>query len=178
MIKYILPGIASIAAGGIHTLLVALDHADLWPEALFFLLFGIAQIIWGILYIHKPNKNKVSIGLLMSGSMLSLAILTRLFTAPFLEGPEDMSINWAITILLELVIIGSFIGYAKKKQLKQILYLIVEAFVLGALLYGGSLAVAAALPELSGHGHDESSTTQGGMLDTHDDSEEPANHID
>src|SRR5688572_26031914 len=84
----LLSAIMTILAGIIHLALVSVHMEHAPAHGLFFLLVGIAQIIWGILVWRQHSLKLYYIGAIMAGWLIILYGITRLLPAPFSHGPE------------------------------------------------------------------------------------------
>lgn len=119
--------ILSLSVGAIHLLLVQ-EHSkeSIW-WGIFFLISGIAQIVYGIimLFARKPKTNTILyyIGIIGNALLVGTFILVRLVTPPF--SPENTPVNelepnGIITLIIETLIvvllcyIVNFKGESKK----------------------------------------------------------------
>jgi hypothetical protein len=124
--------ILSMSAGIIHLLLIQehMEESILW--GIFFLISGIAQIIFGIFIIitlEKPSPiNKLILyyfGIVGNSLLVGIFILVRLFTPPF--SPEaapinELEPNGIITIIIEIfsiVVLAYLIkSYSKSQRIQ------------------------------------------------------------
>jgi hypothetical protein len=108
--------IMTILAGIIHLVLVSahMEHAP--AHGLFFLLVGIAQIIWGILVWRQPSQKLYYVGVVMAGWLIILYAVTRLLPAPF-------SLNaWrAISLVLLVSVVAGFLTYGIARAAESVL---------------------------------------------------------
>lgn len=104
--------ILSLSVGAIHLLLVQ-EHSkeSIW-WGIFFLISGIAQIVYGIimLFARKPKTNSILyyIGIIGNALLVGTFILVRLVIPPF--SPENAPVNelepnGIITLIIETLIV-------------------------------------------------------------------------
>ncbi len=128
--------ILSISAGIIHLLLIQehMEESILW--GIFFLISGIAQIIFGIFIIITLEKlspiNKSILyyfGIVGNTLLVGIFILVRLFTPPFSteSAPiNELEPNGIITIIIEIlsiVVLAYLIkSYGKSQRIKKAIH--------------------------------------------------------
>jgi hypothetical protein len=104
--------ILSISAGIIHLLLVQEHSMEAFVWGLFFLISGISQIGFGIIFLFAKKQEKKVIlcytGMIGNALLVITFILVRLVTPPF--SPEETPINelepnGIITLIIEIVLV-------------------------------------------------------------------------
>jgi hypothetical protein len=153
--------VMSILAGIIHLVLVPrhIEHAP--AHGLFFLLVGLAQILWGITAWRQPTLRLYYIGAVMAGWLIFLYGVTRWLPAPFTHGPEAIETidivcklceGIGMISLLVLIFQGLMIhtgGFSAWRMISAILLISsLAAFV----TYGVARAAEPLLPWLAGPG--------------------------
>jgi hypothetical protein len=128
--------ILSMSAGIIHLLLIQehMEESILW--GIFFLISGIAQIIFGIFTIITLEKltpiNKSILyyfGIVGNSLLVGIFILVRLFTPPFsIESApiNELEPNGIITIIIEIlsiVVLAYLIkSYSKSQRIQKVIH--------------------------------------------------------
>lgn len=128
--------ILSMSAGIIHLLLIQehMEESILW--GIFFLISGIAQIIFGIFIIITLEKlspiNKSILyyfGIVGNSLLVGIFILVRLFTPPFSteSAPiNELEPNGIITIIIEIlsiVVLAYLIkSYSKSQRIQKVIH--------------------------------------------------------
>jgi hypothetical protein len=177
--------IMTILAGLIHLVLVPghVEHAP--AHGLFFLLVGLAQIVWGIMVWRQPTLKLYYIGAVMAGWLIVLYGVTRWLPAPFSHGPEGIETIDLVCKLCEglgmisllVLIFQGLVFHASRSNAWRTISLILLVSFLGAFVtYGVARAAEPILPWLAGpveeHHHDESIPSEdnhhhnGSLLDT------------
>ena len=81
----------SAVAGLIHFWLVPIHWYHSHAHAIFFAVIGVAQVLWANEVWRNPTSRLYYVGAIMSGWLIVLYVLTRLYAAPFGHGgPEDI----------------------------------------------------------------------------------------
>jgi hypothetical protein len=103
---------------------------------------------------------------LLAGGLISLWVITRLWTAPFHPGPEPVDLAGVVCKLAELLALfslaalaftGTAVGGTKRLVAASLGLLLVLSIVAGAGTYGVAIAAEPLFPGLMadhGHGHD------------------------
>jgi hypothetical protein len=161
--------VMTIIAGIIHLVLVPghVEHAP--AHGLFFLLIGLAQIVWGILVWRQPTLKLYYIGSVMAGWLIVLYGVTRWLPAPFSHGPEGIETIDIVCKLCEgvglisllIIIFHGMVLHANQFSAWRTVSLIVLVSFLAAFVtYGVARAAEPIFPKLAGpvdeHHHDES----------------------
>lgn len=175
----------TILAGIIHIVLVPvhIDHAP--AHGLFFLLIGLAQIVWGILVWRKPTLKLYYIGAVMAGWLIVLYGVTRWLPAPFSHGPEAIAAidlvcklceGVGMISLLILIFQGLVFHASRFHAWRTISLILLVSFLAAFVTYGAARAAEPILPWLAGkaeeHHHDENVPSEedhhhdGSLLDT------------
>ncbi len=112
--------VLSISVGVIHLLLVQEHSKESYLWGIFFLISGIAQIVFGIIiaFAKNPKINNILyyIGSIGNALLVLIFIFVRLFTPPF--SPEgspvnELEPNGIITLIIEILIV-ILLGYVIK----------------------------------------------------------------
>lgn len=158
----------TITAGVIHLVLVPrhVEHAP--AHGLFFLVVGLAQIIWGILVWRQPNLKLYYIGAVMAGWLIVLYAVTRWLPAPFAHHPEAIEAidivcklceGLGMTSLLILIFQGTVLHASRLNVWRAISLIVLVSFAAAFATYGVARAAEPVLPGLAGpvpeHHHDE-----------------------
>ncbi len=157
-------GICLALAGVIHLLIAPEHYAHSPAHGLLFGAIGIAQLGYVGLWWRRFGPALRLPGLLLSGGVVALWLLSHLAT-PFAHGPHPVDWAAATTKLAET---GAFLtllrldhagAFGRRRGNPAALLARSAALCLGsgALVWGGALAAAPALPHLAeapGHSHD------------------------
>jgi hypothetical protein len=165
----LLSAIMTILAGIIHLVLVPIHMQHAPAHGLFFLLVGIAQIIWSVLVWRQPSFKLYYIGAVMAGWLIILYGVTRVFPAPFSHGPEgsetiDMICKFceALGMFSLLILIFQRLRVHEDRFFawRAIALILFVSVLAGFATYGIARAAEPILPWLAGtaeeHHHDES----------------------
>jgi hypothetical protein len=153
-----------ILAGIIHLVIIP-EHWDHAPaHGLFFGLVGVLQIGWGIAFWKRPSPTLYYAGFLLAGGLISLWVITRLWTAPFHPGPEPVDLAGIVCKLAELLALfslaalaftGTAVGQTKRLVVASLGLLLALSIVAGAGTYGVAIAAEPLFPGLvADHDHD------------------------
>jgi hypothetical protein len=161
--------VMSILAGIIHLVLVPrhIEHAP--AHGLFFLLVGLAQILWGIMAWRQPTLRLYYIGAVMAGWLIILYGVTRWLPAPFTHAPEAIATidivcklceGIGMVSLLILIFQGLIIHASSFRAWRMISAILLISFLAAFATYGITRAAESILPSLGGpveeHHHEES----------------------
>jgi hypothetical protein len=161
--------VMSILAGIIHLVLVPrhIEHAP--AHGLFFLLVGLAQMIWGVMSWRQPGLRLYYIGAVMAGWLIVLYGVTRWLPAPFSHGPEAIETidivcklceRMGMTSLLILIFQGLVFRASRLDAWRMVSSILLISFLAAFVTYGVARAAEPILPWLAGrvegHHHDES----------------------
>ncbi len=133
-------GLMIFLAGIVH-LVVAPDHFDHAPaHALFFVVSGIVEIIWGLAFWRKPTKDMLVFGLLIAVSLIALWAITRVLPAPYTGVPEEIDLGGIIDKLLEVagvifLSLAALHGPESRRAGLFVMETVLIAVILGAVLY-------------------------------------------
>jgi uncharacterized membrane protein len=153
-------------AGLIHLLLAPQHWAHAPAHGAFFVVAGIAEIVWSIAVWRRPSPTLYHIGLVGAGGLVVLWGITRILPAPFGHGPEPvetMALVCKASEGLSVVVLAALIFQAIATRTQQgvawrsIVLLVVAAFIAGFLTYGVARAAEPVLPWLGAteHQHEE-----------------------
>ncbi len=142
-----LAGMSAITAGILHITLVAQVHKGVAPEWFFFIVIGVAQLVWAFWFYKNQKELFHHIGIVLNGALLSMWIFTRIFPAPFLNAPEHVDPLGIILVTIELIAIVALIlwhnpTHTLTKFFRKFASAIGISIVVGLLLYGGSIIAA------------------------------------
>ena len=151
--------IMTILAGIIHLVLVPrhIEHAP--AHGLFFLLVGLAQILWGMLVWRQPSLKLYYIGAVMAGWLIVLYGVTRWLPAPFAHHPEAIETldlvcklcEGAGMVTLIILIFQGLVFHTSRFNAWRAVSLIVLVSLLTAFVtYGVARAAEPSLPWLTG----------------------------
>jgi hypothetical protein len=161
--------VMTIIAGIIHLVLVP-EHVEHAPaHGLFFLLAGLAQIVWGIMVWRQPTLRLYYVGAVMAGWLIVLYGVTRWLPAPFSHGPEGIETidimcklceGVGMLSLLILIFQGLVFQASRFRAWRTISLILLISFLAAFATYGAARAAEPILPWLAGpveeHHHDES----------------------
>jgi hypothetical protein len=165
--------VLTIIAGIIHLVLVPghVEHAP--AHGLFFLLVGLAQIVWGIMVWRQPTLKLYYIGAVTAGWLIVLYGVTRWLPAPFSHGPEGIETidivcklceGAGMLSLLILIFQGVVFHAGRFRAWKTISLILLISFLAAFATYGVARAAEPMLPWLAGpveeHHHDESAPSE------------------
>lgn len=167
-------------AGLIHLLLAPQHWAHAPAHGAFFVVAGVAEIVWGIVVWRRPSPTLYRIGLVGSGSLVALWGITRVLPAPFGHGPEPVEMmalvckaseGLSMVVLAVLILGGTVSGTRRSAAWRTIALLVVAAFAAGFLTYGVARAAEPVLPWLGAtaeHHHEEENAPDRGHEDEHE----------
>jgi hypothetical protein len=175
-----------LGAGVLH-LIVAPGHIEHAPaHGLFFIITGVLQIAWAILFWRSGSQALSKLGFVMALWLVLLWAVTRFFFAPFGHGPEEVDVSGlatkacevicAIALALLLVSTAAATGASSRRAWRTVIALVVAAVLVTALTYGVARAAEPYLPGLTApeaHEHEEAP----GVEHEHD-AEQPHEHED
>ncbi|WP_205703954.1 methanobactin export MATE transporter MbnM [Candidatus Chloroploca sp. Khr17] len=154
-----------MVAGAIH-LLIAPDHYVHAPaHGLIFAALGLAQLGYAGLWWHRFDPALRLPGLLLSGGVVVLWLLTHLVATPFATVPHPL--DWAATAT-KLAEAGAFLALVgldhagafappRGNPVALLVRSVMPCLGAGLLAWGGGLVLAPSLPQLAeapGHSHD------------------------
>jgi hypothetical protein len=154
----------TILAGIIHLWVVPehLEHAP--AHGIFFLIAGIAQIVWGIVVWRRPSEALYAIGVLMAGWLIVLYIITRLFPPPFSDGwPEIVDLIGLVCELFEAVGMFALLILIFQRQalkagyfiaLRTTTLILLLSLLFGLVTYRAARAAEPFIPWLSSTGEE------------------------
>jgi hypothetical protein len=145
-------------AGLLHLWIIPEHWAHAPAHALFFLVVGIAQIIWGIAVWRQPSTKLYYVGVSMAGWLIVLYAITRWLPAPFGHGPEQInSISLACKLcevlgmitLAILIFQGLLLKDGRLAAWRTITLIVLFSFVAALATYGVARAAEPIFPSLS-----------------------------
>lgn len=160
--------IMTILAGIIHLVLVPqhIEHAP--AHGLFFLLAGLAQILWGTLVWRQPSLKLYYVGAIMAGWLIVLYGVTRWLPAPFAHHPEAIATidfvckfceGVGMITLIILIFQGLVFHTSRFNAWRAVSLIVLVSFLAAFVTYGAARAAEPILPWLAGpveeHQHDE-----------------------
>ncbi len=81
-----------VAFAGLVHLISAPQHVDHVGHALFLMLAGVTEVVWGLAFWRKPSAVLYSLGVVLAGAFILLWAITRIVPAPFGHGPGDVEV--------------------------------------------------------------------------------------
>tara|TARA_B100000745_G_scaffold288234_1_gene225501 strand:+ start:1233 stop:1823 length:591 start_codon:yes stop_codon:yes gene_type:complete len=162
--------ITTILAGILHATTVAFEHVDVPPEFWFFIVSGIAQIIWGVNYFYHRTSNMYFVGAVLNLGLTFFWLSVRLFPAPFSDAPETIGTIGIVTALVQLVAFGASFWSLYRHGIttvKSVVVLLALSIVLGWIGYATAKVSEDMLlqiwPDMENapHGHGEEETMSG-----------------
>jgi hypothetical protein len=164
----------TVLAGILHLLLVSVHMEHAPAHGLFFLLVGIAQIIWGVLVWNRPSQRLYYIGAVMAGWLIILYGVTRFLPAPFSHAPEAIETIDIVCKLCEalgmislliLIFQGLLFHGGRFNAWRAISLILIVPVLAGFVTYSIARAAEPILPWLAGpaeeHHHEESAPLPG-----------------
>ncbi len=151
---------AAIAfAGLVHLLLVPQQFAHSPAHGLFFAVSGVAEIIWAVLFLRKPNERLYNIGIILAGGLIILWAVTRVLPAPFGHEVEVIDLSGIICKFSELVGLvalvalaaqGKIEGLAKRSFVSLLGEALIVAFFVAFVAYVAGHELEPVMPFLGG----------------------------
>lgn len=160
---------AVAAAGIIHLVIAPQHYAHAPAHGIVFVVAGIAEIAWAIVFLRQPTQQAYYAGLVLTGGLLALWAITRLVPAPFHGHAEAVDLGGIVCKISELVGLaalllvaaqGGIAGLGRQAFVRLATIAVLLAAAAGALSYGIGLAAEPLFPSLwgeqnSGDHHDE-----------------------
>jgi hypothetical protein len=148
-----------IIAGLIHFYIVPEHWSHTPAHGLMFILIGIIEVVWGVLFWRKQTIRLFRLGLVIAGASIVLWGITRVFPAPFEQGPEGLSVIGVVNKIFEglvmfVLIIWAFSANKEKGLLAQAVLAIIISVIIGSGMYGVGKACEPFFPWLRGEEHD------------------------
>jgi hypothetical protein len=156
-------------AGTIHLWLAPIHWFHSPAHGIFFLVVGVAQVLWSIFVWREPSFRLYVVGAVMSGWLIVLYGITRWLPAPSHHGPEAM--GWidltckacealGMIILLILVFQGLVLTSGRSAARRTIGRIVVFSFIAGFVTYSLARAAEPIFPDWVPptevqHAHDE-----------------------
>jgi MFS family permease len=123
----------SMAAGIIHILLVKEHMKESYMWGIGFLVMGISQLIYGVVFIIFADNlirllkravvlSLYSIGIIGNTLLVAIFIYARLFVPPF--SPEaipvnEIEVNGILTVIIEIFIVGLLVYLVKRERVEE-----------------------------------------------------------
>lgn len=158
----------TILAGIIHLVLAPIHVTHAPAHGLFFLVVGLAQIVWAIMVWRQPSLKLYYVGAVMAGWLIILYGVTRLLPAPFSHDPEAIqSIDIVCKLcegvgmisLLMLIFQGLIFHVSSFNAWRAVSLIVLVSFLAAFVTYGVARAAEPLLPWLAGpveeHHHDQ-----------------------
>lgn len=175
--------IAIAIAGIIHLVLAPAHYQHAPAHGIFFVIAGVGEILWAVLFWRRPSQPLYYAGLVLAGGLIVLWALTRFAIPPFEHEPGLVDASGLVCKLSELVAFISLIALAAQGKISGIARIstwrlagvaLGLALLSGLALYGIGRAAEPLLPSLASPGeHAESGTSsghemEGGEMQGHD----------
>lgn len=157
--------VIAIGFAGLVHIVIAPAHWQHAPaHGLFFVLAGIIELGWAVIYGRQPSLRLTLIGIGLAAMLVMLWLLARALPAPFGHGPETID-TWSVVCKLsELVgalalgvlvfqVIGSTANRAKVARL--VLLAVVAGLLAGVTTYAVARAAEPLFPSLAAVEHED-----------------------
>jgi len=150
-----------VIAGLIHLVIVPIHWAHAPAHGLFFVIMGLVQIGWGIIFWRKPSAALYRFGVILAGGLITLWGITRLLPASFehVPGPVDIygvickvAEFLGIALLAAIVVAGATSRELRRSAWRSVGVLVLVAIVTGWIAYGVGYAIEPVVPWLAGGG--------------------------
>ena len=145
-------------AGVVHLAIAPVHWSHSPAHGLFHLLSGLVEIVWAISFWRKPSVLSSQIGVLITGALITLWLITRLLPAPFSHEVEEIDMfsvvvklaeGWAVITLIMLTISNEGVHQIKTSAWRIITRSLVIAIVGGGLTYYLAIAAEPLMPWLA-----------------------------
>ncbi len=169
--RYI-PVLVIALAGLIHLGIAPEHYAHAPAHGAFFVLAGVAEILWALAFWRRPTPRRYHLGLALAGGLIVLWAITRVLPAPFGHGPEPVNASGLVCKASELIgvlslvmlaVQGRLTGAISQPPLRPAGEALALALVVGLVSYGAGYAATPLLPALGPqeeeHGHEATSHT-------------------
>lgn len=145
--------LSTIVAGILHVTLASSQHSAIPPEMAFFILAGLAQIAWAIVFIKKQSDAIYYLGIVINGGLLVVWAFTRVLPAPFLNEPEHIGTLDLIIALIEGLAIFTLVAWHEKVShlpslVSRFSLATLIALVIGFFGYYSSMAATRFFPDI------------------------------
>ncbi|MGB0757335.1 MAG: hypothetical protein ACPGO5_02670 [Patescibacteria group bacterium] len=145
--------LSTVVAGILHVTLASSQHSAIPPEMVFFILAGLAQVAWAIVFMKKQSDVMYYFGIVINGGLLVVWALTRILPAPFLNEPEHIGTLDLIIALIEgLAIFTLVVWHEKVSHLPSLVVRFslaaLIALVIGFFGYYSSMAATRFFPDI------------------------------
>ena len=141
---------------------IAPDHFQHAPaHGLFFGFLGVVQLVWVALWIGRPRAKVAFLGVVLSGGVIVLWLLTQTVAIPFADDPEPLDAATMVSkcseavafvyLLIWLVIRPELSSPERSKgqRTRAIGQVVATSLVSGFLLFSGGFVAAPYLPGLA-----------------------------
>jgi hypothetical protein len=157
----------SAAAGVIHFWLAPIHWFHAPAHGIFFIVIGVAQVMWASLVLRQPSTRLYYVGAIMSGWLIVLYAVTRWLPSPFGHGPEAADLLGmtcklceAVSMIPPIILIfqGLILNSGRKAAWQSVGSIVVFSIVAGLTTYTVAKASEPYLPGLAaprGEIHDE-----------------------
>jgi len=151
-----LSALATAAAGIIHLWLASIHWFHSPAHGIFFLIVGVAQVLWSNFVYRQPSPRLYIIGAVMSGWLIVLYGITRWLPAPFHHGPEAIGMMdltckaceaLGMITLAILVFQGLVLSAGRPAARRMIALIVLFSFITGFMTYGLARAAEPVFPE-------------------------------
>jgi hypothetical protein len=156
-----------LLSGIIHLLIIPHHWQHAPAHGIFMGIIGVIEIIWAVVFWLKPTNILAQAGVIISVGCITLWGITRIFPAPFGQGPEEVDVSGIITKVLEgiaaIVLVIDIIqavssSHNRYRVWQAIIAIILLAGFLGFGAYEGARASEPFFPTLVAsetHEHEE-----------------------
>jgi hypothetical protein len=176
---------AVAAAGVIHLIVAPQHYAHAPAHGIFFVVVGLAEIAWAIIFLGQPTQRVYYTGLLLTGGLLVLWAVTRIIPAPFHGHAEAVDLGGIVCKISELVGLaalllvaaqGGIAGLSKQAFVRLAAVAVILSLAAGALSYGIGRAAEPLFPSLFGesaeHHHEDGEDHEHGEEHEHEEEHE------
>jgi hypothetical protein len=148
----------STLAGMIHFWLAPIHWFHAPAHGIFFIVIGVAQVLWASLVWRQPSTRLYYIGAIMSGWLIVLYAITRWLPSPFGHGPEGIDLLGVTCKLCEiaamippviLIFQGLILNSGRKAAWQTVALIALFSIVAGFASYTVARAAEPYFPGLS-----------------------------
>ena len=101
-------GLASAGAGAIHFAVIRAHFDEYWFYGLFFIVTGLAQLVWATGVVIRPTRLLLAVGILLNAAIVASWVVTRtvgLLIGPSADEVEPVGLADALASGFEVVIV-------------------------------------------------------------------------
>lgn len=156
--------IAISIAGLIHILVAPEHYAHSPAHGIFFVLAGLAELVWAFVYWRWPSQRAYYVGVSLAGALIILWAVTRIVPMPFEHEIGTIDLAGLASKACELTGMLALVAYATAGRVSGLAKrtfagFLAEAVILGAFFGMGAYMVTHTvepyMPFLGGEAHEE-----------------------